>query len=298
MSDADVRAPLAELRSGPSMPRLGLGTWNMSDAEAQAAVAQALEVGYRLIDTAQMYGNEGGVGRGLRNGGVAREDVFVVTKLGADGHGEQEAQEAFARSAERLGLDYVDLYLVHWPLPSHDRYVDAWRGLIALREQGLVRAIGVSNFKADHIDRLVDETGVVPDVNQIQLNPHVTRDAARRHHAERGIVTQAWSPLGGGVHELLAGQQDGGQARAGVLDEPVIVEIAREHGRTPAQVVLRWHLDLGLSVVMKSTNAQRMASNLESVELALTPQQRDAITALDHGESAAADSDDPKVGWG
>jgi 2,5-diketo-D-gluconate reductase A len=298
MSAADPRSPLTALGSGPSMPRLGLGTWSMSAAEAQAAVAQAIALGYRLIDTARMYDNEEGVGRGLRDAGVAREELFVITKLAADGHGEREAQDAFARSAERLGLDHLDLYLIHWPLPGQDRFVDAWRGLIALREQGLVRAIGVSNFKPAHIERLIAETGVTPDVNQIQLNPHVTRDAARRYHSDHAIVTQSWSPLGKGVHELLVAESSASGAAVAVLDEPVIAEIARRHERSPAQIVLRWHLDLGLSVVTKSTRAERMAANLDVFDFTLTAEEQAAITALDEGEVAAADSDDPRIGWG
>lgn len=290
--------PSTSLASGVSMPRLGLGTWSMSSVEAQALVAQSIQVGYRLIDTAKMYRNEAGVGQGLRESGVPRDQLFVTTKLAADEHGEREVQEAFAGSAERLGVDYLDLYLIHWPLPSQDRYVEAWRGLIALREQGLVRAIGVSNFKPPHIDRLLAETGVTPDVNQIQLNPHVTRDDARRYHANHGIVTQSWSPLGRGVHELLAAGLDANEPTVGVLDEPVVVEIARELDRSPAQVVLRWHMDLGLSVVTKSTRLDRMAANIDIFDFTLTPEQQAAISALDHGESSAADSDEPTVGWG
>ena len=298
MPDANRTSPSVVLSSGPSMPRLGLGTWSMSDAQAREAVGQAIGLGYRLIDTAQMYGNEEGVGRGIRDGGVDRETLFVTTKLGAAEHGEVETQDALARSAERLGLDYVDLYLVHWPLPSQDRYVDAWRGLIKLRDQGRTRAIGVSNFKPAHIERLIHETGVAPDVNQIQLNPHVTRNGVREYDNEHAIVTQSWSPLGRGVHELLLGESPTGRSAVTVLDEPVIAEIAARHDRSSAQIVLRWHIDLGLAVVTKSTNPERMKANIDVFDFALTPQEQAAISALDHGEGAAADSDDPRVGWG
>jgi 2,5-diketo-D-gluconate reductase A len=275
------------------MPQLGFGTWGLSPLEARTAVAQAIGIGYRLIDTAEMYDNEEGVGLGLRDSGIPREELFVTTKLPGGGHGVQEAQDSLARSLERLGLDYVDLYLVHWPLPRQNCYVDAWRGLISLREQGLARAIGVSNFKPAHVERTVSDTGVIPDVNQIQLNPYVARDVSRAYDSEHGIVTQSWSPLGLGVHALLA-EQSG--ASSLVLEDPVIVRIADEHGKHPAQVVLRWHMDLGLSLVTKSTNVDRMAQNLDVFDFALEPEQLAAISALDRGEAAAADSDAPSVG--
>ena len=288
-------SPFLALAGGTSMPQFGLGTWPMSDAEAEVAVAEAIRAGYRLIDTAHGYGTEEGVGRGLRAGGVAREELFVTTKLSGAWQGVHEAREALEASAQRLGLDYVDLYLIHWPVPAKDRFVDAWRGLIALRERGLARAIGVSNFKSHQIDRLLAETGVLPDVNQIQLNPLTTRPQARADHAERGIVTQSWSPLGKGVQALMTEQQRL-PALAGLerelLDEPVIGEIANAHGRTPGQVVLRWHVQLGLSVVAKSSNPQRLAENIDIFDFELRPAELAAIGGLDRGEGAAVDSDD------
>lgn len=269
--------PSLPLIHGASMPQIGLGTWPMGSAQAQTAVEQAIDVGYRLFDTAYAYGNEAGVGAGLRAGGVPREELFVTTKLNGQWHGYDAAQEALAASAKRLGLDYVDLYLIHWPLPSSDRYVDAWKGLAKLLEDGRVRAIGTSNFKAAHIDRLLAETGVVPDVNQIELNPSVTREAMRAYDTGHGIVTQSWTPIGG----------DGGV----LLDEPAIVEIAQRRGRTPAQVVLRWHVELGLSAVPKSANLERMAANIDVFDFTLTPAEMAAISALDRGEAAAFDSD-------
>jgi 2,5-diketo-D-gluconate reductase A len=258
------------------MPRLGLGTWPMDDAEAEVAVARAIETGYRLIDTAYKYGNETGVGRGLRAAGVPREELFVTTKLNGEWHGEAEAQQAFAASAERLGLEYVDLYLIHWPMPWQDRYVDAWRGLLRLLADGRVRAIGTSNFKPAHLDRLYAETGVFPDVNQIQLSPPVARPEARRYHREHGIATQSWSPLGRGG-DLLA--------------EPAVTTVAERYGRTPAQVVLRWHLELGLNPVPKSSDPRRMRDNLDVFDFTLTADEVAAVSALDQGEKVADDSD-------
>lgn len=270
-------APTIELANGASMPRLGLGTWPMSNDEAAVAVAKAIELGYRLIDTAYNYRNEEGVGKGLTASGVPREELFVTTKLNGQWHGYQSAQEALQASADRLGLDYVDLYLIHWPLPKQDRYVEAWKGLAKLLEDGRVRAIGLSNFKPSHIDRLLAETGVTPDVNQIQLNPTVTRDAVRAYNADHGIVTESWAPIGGRGNDVLA--------------ESVITEIAARYGKSPAQIVLRWHLELGLVTVPKSATPERMQANIDVFDFALTPDEVASISALDRGESAAVDSD-------
>ncbi|MGD0196639.1 MAG: aldo/keto reductase [Solirubrobacteraceae bacterium] len=258
------------------MPQVGLGTWPMSNAEAEAAVVAAVERGYRLFDTAYIYGNEEGVGRGMRASGLPREELFVTTKLNGQWHGYREAQQAWADSARKLGVDYIDLLLIHWPLPAQDRYVDAWRGLVRLLEDGKVRAIGGSNFKPAHLERLLDETGVVPDVNQIELNPYTIRSGPRTFHAEHAIVTQSWTPIGHG-RELLR--------------EPVIVEIATSHGHTPAQVVLRWHLELGCGAVPKSSRPERMAENIGIFDFALTQEEVAAISSLDRGEAYADDSD-------
>jgi 2,5-diketo-D-gluconate reductase A len=236
-----------------------------------------MEAGYRLVDTAENYGNEVGVGRGVKASGVAREDVFVTTKFNKRWHGRDLTVQAYERSIDRLGLDYLDLLLIHWPNPGHDRYVEAFQGLVDLLESGRVKAIGTSNFKPAHLDRVIAETGVVPDVNQIQLNPAVTRVAAREYHAAHGIVTESWSPIGG---------QD-----VAVLDDPVVTGIAGQIGRTPAQVVLRWHIELGLVAIPKSSDPARLRQNLEVVDFALTPEQVAAISALDQGEGAAVDSD-------
>ena len=268
--------PTVTLANGVAMPALGLGTSPMGDAETEATVTAALGVGYRLIDTAENYRNEGGVGRGIRASGVDRDEVFVTTKFNARWHGVDEAQQAFANSAERLGLDRIDLLLIHWPNPKRDRYVDAWRGLVKLLEDGKVRAIGVSNFKPAHLDRLVEETGVTPHVNQVQLDPRIGKADERSYHEAHGIVTESWSPIGAGG-DLLA--------------DPTIGEVARAHGKTPAQVVLRWHVQLGLIPIPKTSKPERLVQNLDVFGFELSPEEMDRLTSLDRGGEGAMDSD-------
>lgn len=270
-------APTVELAHGASMPVLGLGTWPMDDAEAERVVADAIGIGYRLIDTAEAYGNERGVGAGIRASGAAREDLFVTTKFNKQWHGVELAAEACERSLDRLGLDYLDLLLIHWPNPQHGRYVEAWQGLVRLLESGRVKAIGTSNFKPTHLDRIIEATGVIPDVNQIQLSPLTTRLETRAYHKERGIVTQSWSPIGGG---------DGA-----VREERLVAEMAERYGKTPAQIVLRWHLDLGLTVAVKSSDRERLEQNLDVFDFVLATDDVMALSALDQGEAAAEDSD-------
>jgi 2,5-diketo-D-gluconate reductase A len=265
------------LTHGATMPRLGFGTSPMHDHDAERAVTYALEVGYRLVDTAENYGNERGVGRAITASGVPREDLFVTTKFNKKWHGVDLVPQALAASLDRLGLEYVDLLLVHWPNPDQDRYVDAWRGLAQLLEAGRLRAIGMSNFKPAHLDRLLEETGVPPDVNQIQLNPFTTREQPRAYAAEHGFVTLSWSPLGG--------------RRANVLGEPTIRRVAEKHGRSTSQIVVRWHLQLGLSVIPKSSNADRIRANFAVFDFALDDADMAAISGLDKGEGAATDSD-------
>ncbi|MFF3442059.1 aldo/keto reductase [Streptosporangium sp. NPDC002721] len=274
MTNLDI--PTVKLVNGADIPQVGLGTWPMSDEEAEVAVAGAVEMGYRLVDTAYAYRNEVGVGRGLRASGVPREELFVTTKLNGEWHGYDAAQEAYQASLDRLGLDYADLYLIHWPLPRKDRYVEAWKGMVKLLKDGRVRAIGVSNFKPAHIDRLLAETGVVPDVNQIQLNPFFTRDETRAYDAGHGIATQSWGPIGQG---------------GDLLEQPVVTAAAERHGRTPAQVVLRWHIELGLITVPKSSSPERMRANADIFGFTLTPEEVAELSSLDRGEAAATDSD-------
>jgi 2,5-diketo-D-gluconate reductase A len=256
------------------MPRIGLGTSPMNDADAERAVRTALELGYRLIDTAENYRNEVGVGRALK--GVPRDEVFVTSKFNKRWHSVDGARQAFEASAERLGVEYLDLLLIHWPNPAQDRYVEAWQGLIALRDAGLVRAIGTSNFKPAHLQRLIDETGVAPEVNQVQLSPVWTKAAEREFHRQHGIVTEAWSPLGKGTD---------------LLGHPAVQEIAKAHGRSPGQVVLRWETQQDVVPIPKSADRQRLTDNLAVFDFELTEAELDALSALDGSAKPPADSD-------
>jgi 2,5-diketo-D-gluconate reductase A len=259
------------------LPRVGLGTSPMNDADAERAVVQALEVGYRLVDTAENYRNEVGVGRALKASGLAREEVFVTSKFNKRWHSVAGARTAFEASAEKLGVEYLDLLLIHWPNPEQDRYVDAWRGLLELREAGLVRAIGTSNFKPAHLQRLIDETGEAPEVNQVQLSPVWAKAAEREFHAAHGIVTEAWSPLGKGTD---------------LLSHPTVQEIAKTHGKAPGQVVLRWETQQDVVPIPKSADRGRLAENLAVFDFELSSEELGALTALDGtSDKAAADSD-------
>jgi 2,5-diketo-D-gluconate reductase A len=268
--------PTVTLATGVAMPALGFGTSPMGDRQAEAAVADAIRAGYRLIDTAENYRNEAGVGRGIRASGVDRDELFVTTKFNRRWHGEAEARQAWANSAERLGLELIDLLLIHWPNPRQDRYVDAWRGLVGLLEDGKVSAIGVSNFKPVHLDRLLDATGVAPHVNQIQLDPRISRAQERSYHAGHDIVTESWSPIGAGG-DLLA--------------EPTIVDLARSRSKTPAQIVLRWHVQLGLIPIPKTSKPERMPENIDVFDFELSEREMGELATLDgHGEGVV-DSD-------
>lgn len=259
--------PSHTLNDGTTIPALGLGTWPMDDAEAERAVTTALESGYRLIDTAANYRNETGVGRAVARAGVPREEIVVTTKLPGRHHGYEETLASFEESRARLGLEYVDLYLIHWPLPRVDRYVDSWRAMIDLRERGLVRSIGVSNFTADHIGRLERETGVLPSVNQIELHPYFPQEDLRAHHAAKGVLTESWSPLGRGSK---------------LLDDLAVAAVAEAHGVTPAQAVLRWHLQLGALPVPKSSDPARQRANLDVFGFALDDAQMRTVSERAH----------------
>lgn len=270
-----VSVPTVTLSNGVQMPQIGLGTWPMDDAQAAVAVASALAAGYRLIDTAENYGNEQGVGEGIRKSGVARDEIFVTTKFNRRWHSVEGPRQACEASLQRLGLDYVDLLLIHWPNPDQDRYVEAFQGLVKLLDSGLVRAIGTSNFKVPHLQRLFD-AGLVPHVNQIQLDPyHGRRDIVEVHRA-RGIVTEAWSPIGRG---------------GTMMDDPVIAAAARRLGRTPAQVVLRWHVQSGYVATPKSADPARQAQNLDVFDFSLTDEEMAAFDRLDRPDPGMLDSD-------
>lgn len=269
--------PLARLplNDGHSLPALGFGLWQVPAAGTARVVEQALGLGYRLIDGAAIYGNEEGLGEGLRRSGLARGDVFVTTKCWNTDQGYDAALRAFDASLARSGLDRVDLYLIHWPCAQRDIFVDTWRALIRLRDEGRATSIGVSNFHAPHLERLVAETGVTPAVNQIELHPRLQQAGLRETNRRLGIVTQSWSPLG--------------QGRS--FDDPVIRAIAARLGCSPAQVILRWHLEIGCSVSPRSTRAQGLAENMALSGFALTADDLAAIARLDAGERTGPDPD-------
>jgi 2,5-diketo-D-gluconate reductase A len=253
------------LNDGNTIPQVGLGVWKAEGDAAPKAVKAAIDAGYRHIDTAAAYGNEAGVGEGIRESGVARQDLFVTTKLWNDAQGYDSTLAAFDKSMSLLGLDTLDLYLVHWPAPKKGLYVDTWRALVKLKEDGRVRSIGVSNFEREHLDHIIAETGVKPVINQIELHPGFQQHAMRKYHQELGIATQAWSPLGQGS----------------MLSTPAIEAIARKHGKSPAQVIIRWHIDNGLVVIPKSVTPSRIAENFDVFSFKLDDQDMAAIAKLD-----------------
>ena len=277
MDETHIAERTVKLSGGQEMPLVGLGTSPMDDATTERVVQEALELGYRLLDTAENYRNEEGVGRGLRASGVNREDVFVTTKFNVEWHGRDLARQACLNSLERLGLDYLDQLLIHWPNPGVDNYVDAWRGLLQLREEGIVRSVGVSNFKVSHLLRLQDETGELPEVNQIQLSPYIQRKEQTAFGKEEGVVSVAWSPIGKG---------------GDLLQEPAVNRIADDLERTPAQVVLRWHLEHGHVVIPKTSRRERLSENLDLFGFQLGPDHLAELDALDQGDTGAADSDE------
>lgn len=268
--------PHIPLADGRSIPQLGLGVYKVDAALTAGVVDGALRLGYRHVDTASMYGNEREVGEGVRRSGVPRDEVFVTTKLWNDDHGFDATLRAFDASLDRLGMTEVDLYLIHWPVPSRDAYLDSWRAMIRLHEEGRARSIGVSNFHPHHVQRLRDETGVTPVVNQVELHPRLPQRELIAWNADHGVVTESWAPL----------------ARGGLLDEPVLGRIAARHGRTPAQVVIRWHLDQGLVLFPKSSSLGRVRENLEVFDFALDAADRADIATLETGERTGRDPDD------
>jgi 2,5-diketo-D-gluconate reductase A len=272
---SDITVPSVALSDGARIPQLGLGVYKVADDEARTVVATALELGYRHVDTASFYGNEVGVGQALRASDVPRDDVFVTTKVWNTEQGFDETLRAFDASLDRLGTDHVELYLIHWPAPTQDKYVDTWRALERIAEEGRARSIGVSNFQVHHLERLLGETSVVPVIDQVEAHPWLQQHELREFCAARGIAVEAWSPL----------------ARGRVLDDAVIGRIAAKHGVEPAQAVIRWHLQQGLVVIPKTVNARRLASNLDVFGFELDEDDLAAIAALDSGERSGSHPD-------
>ncbi|MER1939242.1 aldo/keto reductase [Castellaniella sp. FW104-16D08] len=260
--------PYLSLHDGRRTPQLGFGTWQLSRAEAAPAVEAAIAAGYRSIDTAAAYGNEVEVGLGIAKSGIAREELFVATKVWNNRHGHDLTKAACEESLDRLRLDYVDLYLIHWPTPKQQRYVEAWEALIQLHDEGRAKSIGVCNFQTRHLQRLLDATGVLPTVNQIELHPHFQQAELRAYHALHGIQTEAWSPLG----------------RGQALQDPVIREIAHTHQATPAQVVLRWHIQMGHMVIPKSAHTARIEENFNVWNVFLDDEAMEKIAQLDRAD--------------
>jgi diketogulonate reductase-like aldo/keto reductase len=275
MTSATDQVPRVALRPDVEIPQLGFGVFQVPPKETEEVVARALQAGYRHLDTAAAYGNEGAVGQAIHASGLDRGEIFVTTKCWNDDHGHDKAKKACKASLERLELEHVDLYLIHWPVPSHDLYVETWQAFIELQAEGLVRAIGVSNFQPAHLERIVAETGVVPAINQVELHPYFQQTGLRHEHAQLEIVTEAWSPLGQGLE----------------LADPAIVAIAEAHAKTPAQAIIRWHLELGNVVIPKSVTPERIVENFDVFDFELTADEIEAIRELDAGKRIGPDPD-------
>lgn len=261
------------LNDGHMIPQVGLGIWQVPEARTADTVSAALRLGYRLIDGAAIYGNEEGLGDGLRASGVPRDEIFVTTKVWNSDQGHDATLRAVEGSLQRLGLDSIELCLIHWPVPERNLYVDTWRALIRLKDEGRVRSIGVSNFMGDHLERIIGETGTVPVVNQIELNPRLQQAELRDLHDRLGVVTQSWTPLGEGRS----------------FDAPVVREAAGRTGKSPAQVILRWHVQLGASVIPRSTRVEGLAQNLDILDFTLTAEEMAAMAALNENQRCGPD---------
>jgi len=271
-----MNAPTILLNNDQSIPQIGFGTSPLNDKEVAPLVVAAIEAGYRHIDTAYRYNNEKGVGQGIRDSRIERESLFVTTKLDGQFQGDDRAISGLEESLRRLGLDYVDLLLIHWPLPQRDEYISTWKTFEKLVAAGKARSIGLSNFKPAHIDRLLSEASIRPTINQIQLNPRITRPEQRVYNTEQGIVTEAWSPLGAGND---------------LLENPTLAAIGAKYGKTPGQVVLRWHIELGIVAIPRSANPGRIAQNINIFDFELTTDEIATISALDTREEQGVDSD-------
>ncbi|WP_445496474.1 2,5-didehydrogluconate reductase DkgA [Photorhabdus sp. SF281] len=260
--------PIIRLADGNHMPQLGLGSWAADNQQVVTTIHAALDIGYRAIDTAAIYNNEKGVGKALQETDIPREDIFVTTKLWNDRH--QDVRAALTESLEKLQLDYIDLYLMHWPAPPQDQYVEAWQQFIELQKEGLIRSIGVSNFHTDHLQRLLNETSVHPVINQVELHPLLQQRQLHAWNATHNIVTESWSPLA--------------QGGEGVFDNPLVQHLAQKYSKTPAQIVIRWHIDNGMIVIPKSTTLSRLRENFEVFDFKLDKEDLTAMTTLDIGK--------------
>lgn len=263
-------SPNLTFNDGGTIPQLGYGVWQVDDATAEDVVGRAFKAGYRHIDTAKIYGNEAGVGRAIEASGLNPDELFITTKLWNADQGYESTLEAFEGSMERLGLETLDLYLIHWLQPKQGKYVDTWKALIELQKRGRVRSIGVSNFTIEALQEIINETGVVPAINQVETHPYLNQAELRAFEAEKGILHESWSPLGSGK---------------GLLEDPVLADIAEKRGATPAQVVLAWHLALGLVVIPKSVTESRIIENWGALDVSLTEEDIAAINGLDKGEA-------------
>ncbi|CAN5124237.1 aldo/keto reductase [soil metagenome] len=269
-------SPLLTFNDGRTIPQLGLGVYKVADDEAARVVETAIDAGYRHVDTAALYNNERGVGQGISASGIAREDVFVTTKVWDTDHGYDRTLRAFETSREKLGLEYVDLYLIHWPVPSKDLYVETWRALERLKADGLARSIGVSNFNTHHLDRVLAESDVVPVLNQVELHPWLPQTEVREYDTSHGILTEAWSPL----------------ARGRIIGDSVLEAIGVAHGKSAAQVVIRWHLQLGNVVIPKSVTDARIRENFDVFDFELSDADMAAVSGLESGSRTGMNPDD------
>lgn len=275
MSQPITPAPRLSLDDGATIPQLGYGLYKVPPSDTARLCRDAIAIGYRHLDTAAFYGNEEAVGEAVRDAPVPRDELYVTSKVWKDDNGYDTTLRAFDRSMALLGLDRLDLYLIHWPAPSTDRYVDTWRALIRLQEEGRVRSIGVANFHAHHIERIVAETGVKPVVNQVELHPWLPQTELREFDERHDIRTEAWSPL----------------ARGRILGTPLLDDLADKHGRTPAQIVLRWHIELGNIVIPKASSPERLRENLDVFDFALDPEDLASMASLETGERTGRDPD-------
>ncbi|MDQ1106209.1 aldo/keto reductase [Nocardioides zeae] len=280
---ASAEIPTVSLNNGTTIPQLGFGVYQVPPDETERAVLTAFEAGYRHIDTAQMYQNEAGVGRALRSSGLAREDVYITTKLNNDSHEPAVARAALEQSLRELDVDHVDLFLIHWPLPTRygGDYVSTWRTLTELAAEGKAASVGVSNFHPEHLKRIVDETGIVPAINQIEVHPYLTNEEARLASGRLDVAVEAWSPI----------------AQGAVLDDPVLVELAEKYGKTPAQVTLRWHIERGDIIFPKSVTPERVKENADIFDFSLTADEVNRITGLDKGEEGRTGPNPDTFDW-